>query len=205
MSDAIETEYLVLRKVPFGEGDLIVNGITPGQGKVAFLIYHALDSGKRRFPHFDLFRCLQVRYAPGKNELQKCQDSGLLEDFSGVSADYGNFQAACWLARFALDNVLPGVPHEHFFRASCNACRALAARALPPAAILSGACLVYLYEAGWLSDYQDSPQTVQQCQRLIDMAMGEAEAPALTERNWQDIFAWCKGLLLQSDCAVPQD
>lgn len=205
MSEAIETEYLVLRKVPYGEGDLIVNGITPDQGKVAFLIYHALSSGKRRFPHFDLFRCLRVRYTPRQNELQKCQDCELLEDFAGVSAAYGNFQAACWLARFALDNVLPGIAHEHFFRATCNAYRTLAARSLPSAAILSGVCLVYLHEAGWLSDYQDSPQTVQQCQWLIDMALGVTAAPALTERNWQDIFAWCKGLLLQCDCAVPQD
>jgi recombinational DNA repair protein (RecF pathway) len=205
MTELIETDYLLLRKVPYGEGDLIVNGITPKQGKVGFLIYGALTAGKRRFPHFDLFRHLQLRYTPGKGELQKCQDSHLVEDFSGVAGDYHYFQGACWLARFALDNVLPGVDHEHFFFASCRGLRSLAARRIPVPAILSGICLVYLYEAGWLSDYQRSPQTVRQCQQLIDMAMGLAEAPSLTERNWQEIFAWCKHLLLQSECAVPQD
>lgn len=202
MNDEVVTDYLVLGKVPYGEGGLIVNGISPERGKLAFMVYGAVTGGKRKFPHFDLFRHLRVRYIPGREDLQNCRESELIEDFSALSSDYAAFQAACWLARFSLDNVLPGIAHEHFFQASCLAYQRLAAKALVPPAVLTGVCLVYLYEAGWLSDYQDLPQTVAQCQRLIDMAMG-AEPPALTERNWQDLFAWCKGLLLQSECTLP--
>ena len=79
----------------------------------------------------------------------------------------------------------------------------LAAQSALPAAVITGVVLVYLREGGWLSDYDDSPQTARQIQILLEMALG-GDIPRLAKDNWEQLHQWALALLRMNDeCIMP--
>jgi hypothetical protein len=187
-----------------------VAGISPDHGQLHFMMRGARRVARRQFPTVDLFRLVSIRYELGKGELHRLRAVDPLEDFAVVSHRYDTYQAAGWLSRFALANVVEGVPHERFFEAMCVAFRRLGTLArerdsgLPPVAVLTGVCLVYLDEGGWLAPYEEGGDSARRCRILLDMAEGTTEPPALTARNWQQLFTWAVGLLRAADCTAPE-
>lgn len=199
--DAVETEYVALRTTPYGENSMVVTGISPVHGRLAFMVSSALRSGRRGRSPFDLFRRLRVTYTPRERDLQAVEAVELLEDYSLLTRDYAGYQCACWLAQFLLDNILPGLPCEFTYRSLCIALQRLAACAVNPLSVQTGVLLVYLNENGHL-DADAEPQQVQQCQILVDMALGGA-IPALRDDNWQALRDWVLGRLVATDGILP--
>jgi len=202
MSESLATDFVVLRKTPYGDSRLIVAGISPDQGQLAFIVPNPLPGSKSGFPHLDLFRWVKIAYRPSSGKLHHCQDADLVQDFSGLTRNYPSFQAACWIAQFTLANVQPETTPEHYFHALTVALRRLAEPNAQPDPVLTGVAVAFLFEEGWLDGYQQSDQLMEQCKQLLLMSAG-APPPKLTPPCWSQLFAWTCQLLAQSDCTVP--
>ena len=95
----LETELLVLRKMPYSDHAMIYNGISPEYGRLGLL---ARGGGfKRAFPELEPFRLLKLTFKQGGGDLAYVQEiQEVLEDFSGIANNYASFHAANWLASF---------------------------------------------------------------------------------------------------------
>ena len=202
----VRTPYLVLRKTEYSETSLVLAGITPESGRLHFLARGARRLGRRRFPVVDLFRVLEVVYRPGRGELQTWRSVALHTDYSGLGHRYDAYCTAVWLARFALGNVMPNVPHPRFFRAMLCALQRLLDDTAPRSARLAaarlGPALVFLDENGSLpvaSDHSVAART----RTLLGMAVGTEPVPALTPQNWERLWGWLVLLLRQGECRLP--
>ncbi len=199
----LETELLVLRKVPYSEHAMIYNGISPEYGRLGLLARGGAGVLKRAFPELEPFRLLKLTFRQGGGELAYVQEiQEVLEDFSGIANDYANFHAANWLASFSLLNIMPMLGHPHFHNALTVAFRRLANSEMLPDAVLTGACLAFVFEEGWLSSVMQKPEAAAQCRQLLEMAAG-LPAPVLSDECWQSQFQWVQGILLANECRLP--
>ena len=201
--DAEETAFLALRTTPYSENSMIVAGVSPQHGRLSFLVGGALRCGRRGRSPFGLFRRLRVSFTPRERDLQAVDEAELLEDYTPLTRDYQGYECACWLAQFALGNVLPGQAAEFTFRSLRVAFVRLAACDVPPVAVQTGVLLVYMNENGLLEADAAQPQQTRQCQVLVDMALG-GPVPALRDDNWLALRDWVLGRLAQTDGILPR-
>jgi len=206
----VTTDFLVLRKTPYGESSLVIAGITPAFGRLGFLVRGARTIGKRQFPVVDLFRVLHVQFRFGRGELQHWRGAESVRDFGAVARDVRAFTGAVWLTRFALGNVFAGVGCPRFFDALLLAFQRLAdaaaGRAVTPEvcrAVTIGACLVFLDENGNLSAYDDDAAAARRCRELLAMAAGQREVLRLELGVWEQLWEWLLALLRYAECTVP--
>ncbi|MGN0867213.1 MAG: hypothetical protein ACI4SG_06010 [Oligosphaeraceae bacterium] len=195
------TQFLVLRKTPFDDRTIIIGGLSPELGKLTLKMpAPALHPAKAR-PFFDLFQILQVDFHP-RGEWGKCRKFIPLRDFSGLAQHRAHFEAACTLARLALDNLLPQMPMPAFYQALVVGLQRLAQDPLPPDATLTAAGLTLLNESGLLSPVTLSPREAAQCQLLLQMAAGDPP-PNLPATLWTDLWQWTQGKLLEAEFQLP--
>ena len=197
-----ETDFIVLRTTRYGEGKLIVNGLTPS-GRLSFIAFGAIGDGKKGGLDFELFRLLHVSYQETDRELQKFQQASILADYGALARHFDGYSAACWLSQFSLANMPSGIDCRYFFESIRVGLERLADQTALPCAIITSIILVYLREGGWLSDYEDSPQTARQIQILLEMALG-GDMPRLAKDNWEQLHQWALTLLRMNDeCIMP--
>ena len=197
-----ETDFIVLRKTQYGDSKLIINGLTP-TGRLSFIVYGAVGSGRHGGLVFERFRLLRVSYAETDHELQKCKEAETLADYSSLVHDFDAYSAACWLSQFSLANMPPALDCQCFFESIKIGLGRLANQVALPSTVITGIGLVYLREGGWLSDYEDSPQSARQIQILLDMALG-GDIPRLAKDNWEALRQWTLSLLSLNDgCVMP--
>jgi recombinational DNA repair protein (RecF pathway) len=205
----LETRFLVLRLTPYSDTSLVAAGISPDQGQLRFLVRGARRLGPRQFPVLDLFRVLQVSFRNTAAELHRLASADLVADYGRLAQSFPAFQAAEWLARFALGNVLPGVGHEALFGAFCIGLGRLAEAGPDQAAqaqadsVVTGTVLTYLQEGGWLAEHDRDDRTARQCRTLLEMAAGRCPPPRLTAANWRNLRHWALGLARAAECEVP--
>lgn len=199
-----ETDFIVLRIQQYGERDVIVNGISPDCGRLGLMVKGGAGGMKRAFPEVGMFRMLRIAFRETGGELQRLEEvREILGDFGGVSGDYEKFTAANWLGAFSLMNIMPMLPHPHFFNAAGVALGRLAAcEQLPVEAVLAGACLAFVFEEGWLASVMEDRDSASRCRRLLEMAAG-LPAPVLSNECWNRQFEWVRGILLSNDCRLP--
>ncbi|MBR0458822.1 MAG: recombination protein O N-terminal domain-containing protein [Victivallales bacterium] len=202
MGETASSDFLVLRKLLYGENALIVSGLSPEFGTLAFLVRGAAGGPHRSFPELDLFRLLHVEFVLGKGELHRVTSASLLEDFGALANSLPAYNAACWIANLSLRNVMPMLPHPHFSNAVEVALRRLAHGGVCTDAVLTGVCLAFLFEEGWLAHAVTTPEATEQCRQILEMAAGNPP-PAITEESWAAQLAWAKELLLLNDCKLP--
>lgn len=206
----ISTDVLVLRKTPYSDTSLIIAGLSPEHGQIHLLARGARRTGKRDFPVVDLFRVIRVEFRQGKGELYTLRSADLVADFAGVARHMEAFDAAGWLARLALGNVMQGVAHPRFFKALTVALERLArpqaGGALHPGlrrGCVVGCALILLDESGLLPDYHGNQQAADQCRQLLRAAVGDADLPQITEATWDRLHTWTFSLLHYAECKVP--
>jgi recombinational DNA repair protein (RecF pathway) len=205
----IETRFLVLRLTPFSDSSLVAAGVSPGLGQLRFLVRGARRLGPRQFPLLDLFRVLRVTFRDASGELHRLASADLVADYGCLAQSFPAFQAAGWLARFALANVPAGLEHEALFAALCLGLERLAgggpggnAQALADS-VVTGVLLTYLQEGGWLAEQERNGRAAAQCRALLEMAAGRCPPPRLTATNWQDLRHWALGLAQAAECELP--
>ncbi|MBR5840045.1 MAG: recombination protein O N-terminal domain-containing protein, partial [Victivallales bacterium] len=82
-----ETDFIVLRTTRYGEGKLIVNGLTPS-GRLSFIVYGAVGGGKKGGLDFELFRLLHVSYQETDRDLQKCSQATVVADYAALARHF---------------------------------------------------------------------------------------------------------------------
>ena len=202
MAEESECDFIPLRKVAYGEHSLIFSGLSPEYGRISFLIKGAAVARNRYLPEVELFRLLHLGIVMGNGDLHRVRTAELLEDFGGVAQDYGGFQAANWIAAFSLGNVQEMLPHPHYFNAVEVALRRLSTRAMAVDAVLTGVCMAFLFEEGWLAHAVSTPEASSQCRVILEMAAGNPP-PAITPQSWRAQLNWARQLLLLNDCRLP--
>lgn len=208
----IETEFLVLRKTDYSETSLILAGLSPDCGQIHFLARGARKLGKKSFPVADLFRVLQVKYTPGKSDLHTWRDVEMVRDFSSLVTRVRAYNAASWLAGFALHNTAGDSPVPRFYRALTLALERLQKAAAAPAAATDAnimlapvvcAGVVYLDENGLLPDYRGKPDARHRRDILLAAGDGIGEFPRIPAKNWKTLFGWLERTLIRQECRLP--
>ncbi len=200
------TEFLVLRKTPFGDNSFLVAGVSPQEGRMTLRM--GVPTGRTRTRAgggaCDLFQLLQVEYTQ-KGDIGSARHFTILRDFSAVALHRDSFEAACFLARFTLENLLH-LPMPAYTQALLVALDRLAhsAGALPPEGALVPAALTYLNENGVLSPVDLTPREAAQCQMLLEMASGAGEPLPLSPQVWKALWQWTWGRLLEAEAKVPE-
>ncbi len=193
---------IVLRKLPYEDHSVIVNGMSPEFGRLDFIVRNGEGGIKRAFPELDLFRLLNVSCTMMPGRLNYLRSAELIESFDGISRSLERFNAASWIASFTLLNLMQQLPHSCFANAVEVAFRRLSRDKLCNDAILAGVCLSFLFEEGWLDYAMESEQSSRQCRLILEMAAGK-EAPELSEASWHEQFQWCLKLLEYNECRLP--
>lgn len=195
-----DTEFLVLRLTPYQDYAVILGGISPQYGRMSF--YWRRPAGTRRnFACVDLFRVVQVSWRRGNRDICHADEISPVADYGALCRHPAGYMAACEIARFALDNVLPGCAMPEFFQALRVAFVRLADGRLAADALKTCVGLVFLNEGGWMSSVQLDPASAAQCELLLRMAAG-GDIPALTDENWRQLWNWTVGRLLAAECKV---
>ncbi len=198
------TEFLVLRKTPFGESSFIVAGVSPQKGRMTLRMGAPMPRARTTTGAFDLFQLLQVEYST-KGDIGSARQYTVLRDFSTVALHRDSFEAACFLARFTLENLLQ-LPMPAYTQALLVALERLAkpVEGLPPEGVLTAAALAFLNENGVLSPVDLTPREAAQCQMLLEMASGAAEPLPLSCQVWKALWQWTWGRLLEAEAKVPE-
>jgi DNA repair protein RecO (recombination protein O) len=105
---AAATEAFVLRRIPYGEADLVVHFATREIGRVACFA-RAAKRSRRRFPSgFPLFALLDVRVGPRRraDSLRPVLEAAVLRPHAAIAEGLARFAAASLLVEIARE-VLP--------------------------------------------------------------------------------------------------
>lgn len=93
----VKQKFIILRKLRYGEADLILQALSADGEKVSFMARAALKS-KKRFGggvlepgHFVWFT-YQSHHSPGK--MLTLKEASLIEDFAGIRSDYDRLEFA---------------------------------------------------------------------------------------------------------------
>lgn len=207
MTHPSTTEFVVLRKTPYGETSLVVAGLSPDAGRISFLAQGARRIGKRQYPAVDLFRRLRVHYRPkSTTSLHRWSSAELVETFDAVARSGETYVAAANLAAFLLRETAEAVPYPQTYEALVAALSRLASAALsaserpPPLhAARVGLLLTFLKENGELDQQAFNDDDRRRLERLLDMASGAKPVPSLSTSMWQQLDSWVLALLDAAD------
>lgn len=207
-----EREIIILRKTAYGETSMVMTGLSREEGLIGAMVRGGRSVGGRHFPIIDVFRRVRALLKRGKGELLIPVQIDLIEDYAALTRNLTVYQTACWLARFALDNVMPGAEHPDFYQAMTVALTRLRDAAVlgdNPAAqtvpAVVGIAVAYLLEAGWLDHYGEDQDNLRKCRLLIEMAAGRVEVPDLGPIAWERTHAWALRQLRRVECRLPED
>lgn len=99
MGTEVKDRFIILRKLKYGEADLILHALSPLGEKLSFIARSALRS-KKRFgggvlepSHFVQFTYKQSK-ASGASHLNTLNEATLLNDFKGIRKDYDRLELA---------------------------------------------------------------------------------------------------------------
>ncbi len=192
-------ELLILRKTPFQDDSMIVNGVSAEHGRMAFIVRLPSQRGKNKGGFLDIFQVAQMEYRHSDSDIFRGKATSISADYTGVATSKNGYEPACRLARFALANTHPQVPIPQFYQALQVALIRLRGDASTPEAILTGVGLAFLNEAGWLSPVEMDPRKAAQCQILLQMAAG-GDIPQLEPKVWNALLEWTRSRLLDAEC-----
>jgi len=96
----LRTQALLLRRVEYGESDLVVTLLTEAEGKRSLFARGARKSRKRFTGALEPFRLIEATYrARSDDRLARLEDASVVEGFDGIT---GDLHRLCW-ASLALE------------------------------------------------------------------------------------------------------
>jgi len=112
--EAMVTEGIVLRAIPYGEADLITTLYTRARGRLSALARAARKSQKRFSGALGMFTLssMQLRGRPG-SELWTLQAAEPVRSFASLALDVGAFAHASYATELLRELSPPEVPDEH--------------------------------------------------------------------------------------------
>lgn len=200
------TEFIVLRKTPYGESSMVVAGFSEGCGRLAFLVRGARRLGRRDFPLVDLFRCLHVTFHHSeRSSLNRWSSADRVHDFGPLAQHSARYLGASTLARFLLRETAECAPLPRTYAALKTGLRRLATADANAAndvllpAVRIGILLTFLKENGELDQSSFAPDDCDRFHQLLEMAAGETVPPRLTAATWTRLDNWVQYLLDAAD------
>ena len=148
-----QTDYIILRKIPFQESSLVVSGISPDYGRLDFLLKGARSSGGKKFPYAGLFRELQVEFRadPVREGLLYMKSHEPKTSFDAVAGYPENYLRLCDWIPFLLKHTRPMLE----LRETYAALKLALTRLSSPGGSefqLAAARLVFLRESGYVPE-----------------------------------------------------
>ena len=100
----VTTPAIMLRRIPYGDFDLIVTFFSLTHGKISLMAKSAKTSKKRFGGILEPFSALQVVYQTGRSRgLAVLQEASLIEPFSNIRQNIGKTAYASYMAELVYD------------------------------------------------------------------------------------------------------
>lgn len=196
------TDYIILRKTPFQESSLIVNGLSPDFGRLDFLLKGACGTGAKKFPYAGLFRELTIEFREntGNSTLSYMKSHEPKASFDAIANQPENYMQMCSYAQFLLKHThsMLELPHTY------EALRVLLNRLSSPgggAFSIAAAKLVFLQESGFVPDAGagDSRRAAALDALLNYALVPECQMPTFTPEYQKQLIHWTDALCAYHD------
>lgn len=198
----LKTDYIILRKTPFQETSLIVNGLSPGFGRLDFLLKGACGTGAKKFPFAGLFRELTIEFREntGNSSLFYMKSHEPKACFDAIANRPENYLKACDYARFLLK-------HTHSMLELPQTYRSLRVLLGRLAGIVDGtfsvaaAKLVFLQESGFVPEAgAGDPGQAAALDALLEYALSlECPEPPFNAEYRKQLVRWTDALCVYHD------
>jgi hypothetical protein len=206
----ITANLIVLRKTPYMETSLIVNGLSPDFGKLDLLAKGELKISAKKYPVIDLFREIQVSFheSQSASTLHSVTAAELIAEHDSIAEVPENFILANKLGNFLLNNTKPDLPcpqtsivldnvlvhlgsagneeliKQRFFGQLWNR--------LHCSVIMK---MGFLHENGFMPDNLSSDDTKNYEQQLfieqvVEAGIGDMELPERPNKYWLQLDKW---------------
>lgn len=105
---------ILLRKVDYGDHDVVLTFLTPGEGKMSAFAKNAKKSVKRFSGVLELFTLLEIVVRQGKG-LPYLEEASILSPYESIRTDYLKSAYAGYWAEVTIQWLEEGVPQERLF------------------------------------------------------------------------------------------
>ena len=197
----IQTDYIILRKIPFQESSLIVSGLSPDCGRLDFLLKGARGTGAKKFPYAGLFRELTVEFRENpsgtgllymKSQEPKCS-------FDAIAGYPENYIRLCSWVQFLLRHTRPMLA----LRLTYAALRLALGRLSSGGGEFQQAAaeLVFLHESGFVPENAgNDPERELLLEQTLDYALDpERPEPAAVPEKKEQLIRWIRSLSGNAD------
>lgn len=146
--------FIILKKIKYGEADLIIHALGSNGAKTSFMAKSALKS-KKRFGggileplHFVNFT---YREKQDSSQMKTLSEATLIEDFREIRSSYDKLELAFYILSCVSQVSLEGDQHSEFlFNLTGHSLRAVA-KSTTPETLKLHFCLKFLYQQGVIS------------------------------------------------------
>lgn len=201
----LKTDYIILRKTPFQESSLIVNGLSPDYGRLDFLLKGACGTGAKKFPYAGLFRELTIEFREtgGGSNLFYMKSHEPKACYDAIANHPENYLKACDYARFLLKHTHSMLELPLTYRSLTVLLRRLAG---PVDGIfpVAAAKLVFLQESGFVPEAgAEDPKRASALESILEYALTEdSPAPPFSEDYRKQLIQWTDALCVYHDLRV---
>lgn len=116
MARYVDDVALVLRRVDYGEADVILDLLTQTSGRASVFARSARKSTRRFTGGLGPFSCFAIRYRPGReSSLGTLQTAECIEFFGGIVEDHLRLAAGSWLVSLVEAITQPLLGGDPFF------------------------------------------------------------------------------------------
>ena len=197
-----QSSVIIFSKKPYQESDLIVNGIAPDYGKVAFLLHRGLKIAEKKYPACDIFQEFDVMFddQAGNSNIYKPTEFELATDFSSIAENAKNFKFIGRIGSFLMKNVQENLPAPFLYDTLRNVMIQLVIDEGVEGRWTLTQCavaikMVFLYENGLLPS-EGSPKQLDIIENIISSAIEGTLLPELTSEYYSQLNQWLDSLLL---------
>ena len=196
----ISGSFIVLDKRPYRESALLLRGVSPDYGRIAFVL-HGGQSGTEKFPQADLYRELEIEFMDDESgkDIFTARKVDLLTDYSGIADNSKSFRMAGRIGNFLLENMPPSEVQPYTYDTLRSV---LANLALPPDtpgvwSLIQCAVVIkttFLYENGMLPEAADPAQN-DFLENLVASGIDNSPLPECPEKYWNALNQWLNSLI----------
>lgn len=115
MTISFTTPAILLKRIDFGDDDLILTVLSPTSGKISLMAKSAKKSRKRFCGALDLFSVSNLVYTTGKGRLPILQEAAVKQPFSQIRTHFGKTAYACYFAEIVNNWMEPDTAQPQIF------------------------------------------------------------------------------------------
>lgn len=195
------SQLIVLDKRPYRENALIVSGISPDFGRIAFVVHGAQKISEKNFPAADLFREIEIEFNDDgtPKELYTAKNVELQTVFDDIANLPRNFKMAGRIGSFLLKNTPVNLPHPYTYDSLRSVLANLAQMECQHELWTLEQCAVivktaFLYDNGLLPEGQSEQQN-EFMENLIAAGIDNSPLPLCAVEYWNALNNWLNSLI----------